>query len=91
MDENEISKVIVDAAVDVHRTLGGPGMSAPDSIQSLPAPGSSLLRGQSLAAETTNSLLWCDAMACTPSAPPIDVYVSPVPGPIAPRLQNLSL
>ena len=24
-DENEISKVIVDAAIEVHRTLGGPG------------------------------------------------------------------
>lgn len=26
MDENEISRVIVDAAVEVHRTLGGPGL-----------------------------------------------------------------
>src|SRR4030095_8919703 len=26
MDENEISRVIVDSAVDVHRTLGGPGL-----------------------------------------------------------------
>ena len=26
MNENEISKVIVDAALDVHRTLGGPGL-----------------------------------------------------------------
>ncbi|MGC1377964.1 MAG: GxxExxY protein [Anaerolineales bacterium] len=26
MDENEISKIIVDAAVEVHRTLGGPGL-----------------------------------------------------------------
>ncbi len=26
MDENAISKVIVDAAVDLHRTLGGPGL-----------------------------------------------------------------
>ncbi len=26
MDENEISKVIVDAALDVHKTLGGPGL-----------------------------------------------------------------
>jgi GxxExxY protein len=26
MNENEISKVIVDAAIDVHRTLGGPGL-----------------------------------------------------------------
>lgn len=26
MSENEISKVIVDAAVEVHRTLGGPGL-----------------------------------------------------------------
>ena len=26
MDENEISKVIVDAALEVHRTLGGPGL-----------------------------------------------------------------
>ncbi len=26
MDENEISKVIVDAAIEVHRTLGGPGL-----------------------------------------------------------------
>jgi len=26
MDENAISKVIVDAAIDVHRTLGGPGL-----------------------------------------------------------------
>ncbi|PWT94083.1 MAG: hypothetical protein C5B54_00605 [Acidobacteria bacterium] len=26
MTENEISKVIVDAAVEVHRTLGGPGL-----------------------------------------------------------------
>ena len=25
MDENEISKIIVDAAIEVHRTLGGPG------------------------------------------------------------------
>jgi GxxExxY protein len=25
-DENEISRVIVDSAVDVHRTLGGPGL-----------------------------------------------------------------
>lgn len=26
MDENELSKQIVDAAVEVHRTLGGPGL-----------------------------------------------------------------
>ena len=26
MNENELSKVIVDAAVEVHRTLGGPGL-----------------------------------------------------------------
>ncbi len=26
MQENEISKVIVDAAIEVHRTLGGPGL-----------------------------------------------------------------
>ena len=26
MNENEISKVIVDAALEVHRTLGGPGL-----------------------------------------------------------------
>ena len=26
MTENEISKIIVDAAVEVHRTLGGPGL-----------------------------------------------------------------
>ncbi len=26
MNENEISRVIVDAAVEVHRTLGGPGL-----------------------------------------------------------------
>ncbi len=26
MNENELSKVIVDAAVDVHRSLGGPGL-----------------------------------------------------------------
>jgi GxxExxY protein len=26
MIENEISKVIVDSAIDVHRTLGGPGL-----------------------------------------------------------------
>ena len=26
MDENEISRVIVDAAVEVHRLLGGPGL-----------------------------------------------------------------
>lgn len=26
MDENQISKIIVDAAVEVHRTLGGPGL-----------------------------------------------------------------
>ena len=26
MSENEISKVIVDAAIEVHRTLGGPGL-----------------------------------------------------------------
>ncbi len=26
MDENEISKVIVTAAIEVHRTLGGPGL-----------------------------------------------------------------
>lgn len=26
MNENEISKVIVEAAIDVHRTLGGPGL-----------------------------------------------------------------
>ncbi len=26
MTENEISKVIVDAAIEVHRTLGGPGL-----------------------------------------------------------------
>jgi GxxExxY protein len=26
MNENEISKVIVDAAIEVHRTLGGPGL-----------------------------------------------------------------
>jgi GxxExxY protein len=25
-DENEISKIIVDAAIEVHRTLGGPGL-----------------------------------------------------------------
>jgi len=26
MDENHISAVIVDAALEVHRTLGGPGL-----------------------------------------------------------------
>ena len=26
MDENEISQVIVDSAIEVHRTLGGPGL-----------------------------------------------------------------
>ncbi len=26
MTENEISKVIVDSAIEVHRTLGGPGL-----------------------------------------------------------------
>lgn len=26
MTENEISKVVVDAAIEVHRTLGGPGL-----------------------------------------------------------------
>ncbi|MBI1882243.1 MAG: GxxExxY protein [Chloroflexi bacterium] len=26
MDENELSKHIVDAAIEVHRTLGGPGL-----------------------------------------------------------------
>lgn len=26
MDENEISKIVVDAAIEVHRTLGGPGL-----------------------------------------------------------------
>lgn len=26
MNENEISKMIVDAAIEVHRTLGGPGL-----------------------------------------------------------------
>lgn len=26
MDENQLSQVIVDAAIDVHRTLGGPGL-----------------------------------------------------------------
>ena len=26
MDENELSKIIVDAAIEVHRTLGGPGL-----------------------------------------------------------------
>jgi len=26
MNENEISKVIVDAAIEVHRTLGEPGL-----------------------------------------------------------------
>lgn len=26
MEENEISGVIVDAAIEVHRTLGGPGL-----------------------------------------------------------------
>ena len=26
MKENEISKVIVDAAIEVHRELGGPGL-----------------------------------------------------------------
>ncbi len=26
MDENQISKIIVVAAVEVHRTLGGPGL-----------------------------------------------------------------
>ncbi len=26
MDENDISKIIVDAAIEVHRTLGGPGL-----------------------------------------------------------------
>jgi len=26
VDENELSKIIVDAAIEVHRTLGGPGL-----------------------------------------------------------------
>lgn len=26
MNENQISQVIVDAAIEVHRTLGGPGL-----------------------------------------------------------------
>ena len=26
MTENEIAKVVVDAAIEVHRTLGGPGL-----------------------------------------------------------------
>jgi GxxExxY protein len=26
MNENELSKIIVDAAIEVHKTLGGPGL-----------------------------------------------------------------
>ena len=26
MNENELSKIIVDAAIEVHRTFGGPGL-----------------------------------------------------------------
>ena len=26
MNENEISRFVVDAAIEVHRTLGGPGL-----------------------------------------------------------------
>lgn len=26
MDENAVSRVIVDSAIDVHKTLGGPGL-----------------------------------------------------------------
>ncbi len=26
MDENQLSQIIVDAAIEVHRTLGGPGL-----------------------------------------------------------------
>ena len=26
MNENEIAKIVVDAAIEVHRTLGGPGL-----------------------------------------------------------------
>jgi hypothetical protein len=26
MDENELSKIIVDSAIEVHRSLGGPGL-----------------------------------------------------------------
>ena len=26
MDENELSKIIVDSSLEVHRTLGGPGL-----------------------------------------------------------------
>ncbi len=26
MDENELSQIIVDSAIEVHRTLGGPGL-----------------------------------------------------------------
>ena len=29
MNENEISKVIVDSAIEVHRELGGPGLTEP--------------------------------------------------------------
>jgi len=29
MNENEISRVIVDSAIEVHRTLGGPGLIEP--------------------------------------------------------------
>ena len=29
MNENEISKIIVDSAIEVHRELGGPGLVEP--------------------------------------------------------------
>lgn len=29
MDENELSKIIVDSAIEVHRSLGGPGLLEP--------------------------------------------------------------
>jgi hypothetical protein len=37
MDENALSRVILDAAVEVHRTLGGPGLL--ESIYQEPVSG----------------------------------------------------
>jgi len=35
MTENEISRHIVECAIEVHRTLGGPGLLEKESLRSL--------------------------------------------------------
>ena len=64
MNENEISKVIVDAAIEVHRTLGGPGLL--ESVYQEALAWELILRGQKVEREKQVSLLYKNHQLATP-------------------------